>query len=81
MVPSASRPRRIRLFTSPSLYLMDAYQDPHRSAWLRAAYAGAAKRLDIGKSCVRFTTLADLPLDVVGEFIGGRSVADFICAA
>lgn len=61
-----------------ALYLMDAYQDPERAAWLQAAFARAGKKLDMGKSCVRFRQLDDLPLDAIGEFIAGRSVDAFI---
>ncbi|HEX6060017.1 MAG TPA: DUF1801 domain-containing protein [Gemmatimonadaceae bacterium] len=61
-----------------ALYLMDAYQDPARADWLEAAFERAGKKLDMGKSCVRFRHLGDLPLDAIGEFIAGRPVDDFI---
>jgi hypothetical protein len=32
----------------------------------------------MGKSCVRFKTLEDLPLDVIGEAIASLSVEDFV---
>ena len=34
----------------------------------------------MGKSCVRFKTLADLPLDVIGETIGKVSLEKFVAA-
>ena len=34
--------------------------------------------MDIGKSCVRFRTLDDLPLEVVGEAIGAITLDEFI---
>ena len=34
----------------------------------------------MGKSCVRFRRLEDVPLDVVGEAIARTSVDDFIAA-
>ncbi len=52
-----------------ALYLMCAYMDPADEAWLRDAFAVAGKKLDIGKSCLRFTRLDDLPLDALGAFI------------
>ena len=61
-----------------ALYLMDAYQDPERAAWLEGAFERAGKKLDMGKSCVRFRDLRELPLDAIGEFIAGRSVDAFI---
>ena len=30
----------------------------------------AGKKLDMGKSCVRFRKLEDIPLDVIGDLIG-----------
>jgi hypothetical protein len=37
--------------------------------WLREAWTATGNRLDMGRSCVRFRTLDDVPLDVVGEAI------------
>jgi hypothetical protein len=52
-----------------SLYLMAVYGDPAIRAWFQKAFAGAGKKLDMGKSCVRFKAVDDLPLDVIGEAI------------
>ena len=52
-----------------SLYLNTVYGDPQLADWFRARYAETGKRLDMGKSCVRFRSLDDLPLDVIGETI------------
>jgi len=38
-------------------------------AWFREAWAKTGKKLDMGKSCVRFKKLEDLALDVIGESI------------
>ena len=54
-----------------SLYLMGVYGDPAREEELREAFAKAGKRLDMGKSCVRFKRVDDLPLDALGGIIGG----------
>ena len=61
-----------------SLYLNCAYQDSTELAWLEAAWRDAGKRLDMGKSCVRFKGLDDLPLDVVGRFIARTPPESFI---
>ena len=61
-----------------SLYLMGVYQDKEKEAHLRKAFDEAGKKLDIGKSCVRFRRLDDLPLDAIGELIAGTSVDEFI---
>src|SRR5690606_32559995 len=61
-----------------SLYLMAVYGDPKTEAWFRDAFAKAGKKLDMGKSCVRFKTLEDLPLDVIGQAIARVSVEQYI---
>ena len=57
-----------------ALYLMGAYADPALDAWFRAEFAAAGKKLDMGKSCVRFKTVDALALDVIGETIAKCTV-------
>jgi hypothetical protein len=38
-------------------------------SWFEEAWAKTGKKLDMGKSCVRFKKLEELPLDVIGEAI------------
>jgi hypothetical protein len=52
-----------------SIYLMSAYGDAGESAWLQERFAKAGKKLDMGKCCIRFKRLEDLPLEVIGEAI------------
>ncbi len=52
-----------------SLYLNHVYGDPALEEWFRERWAATGKKLDMGKSCVRFTRLEDVPLDVIGEVI------------
>ncbi len=54
-----------------ALYLTCAYQDEAGERRLRDAFAAAGKTLDLGKSCLRFKRLEELPLDVIGDFIAG----------
>jgi hypothetical protein len=61
-----------------ALYLTGAYQDPRVEKNLREGFKDAGKALDMGKSCLRFRSLEDLPLDVVGRVIAHCSVTDFI---
>jgi uncharacterized protein YdhG (YjbR/CyaY superfamily) len=51
-----------------ALYLMSADADGQEQA-LRDAFAAAGKKLDMGKSCIRFRKLDDLPLDAIGQVI------------
>jgi hypothetical protein len=60
-----------------SIYLMGAYGDEGTEAYLRAHWPPDL-RLDMGKSCVRFRRLDDLPLDLIGTVIARTSVDDFI---
>jgi len=46
--------------------------------WLRDEFRKAGKKLDIGKSCVRFKKLDDLPLDLIGQIIGKVTPDDYI---
>lgn len=61
-----------------ALYLMNVYGDPKLERWFRAAWSKSAKKLDMGKSCIRFKAAADLALDVVGEAVAATPVAEWI---
>ena len=61
-----------------SLYLMGAYQDPAQAAALKDAFTAAGKKFDMGKSCLRFRSPDDLPMDAIGRLIAATSVEDFI---
>ncbi len=54
------------------------YTDGPELEWFRGEYAARRMKLDMGKSCVRFNTLDDLPLDVLGEAIGKIEVDEFV---
>jgi hypothetical protein len=61
-----------------SLYLMCIYSETGGEAKLREEFLKAGKKLDMGKSCLRFTKLEDLPLDVVAKAIASTGVDEFI---
>src|SRR3712207_2603796 len=46
-----------------ALYLPVVYQDPEQESRLREEFKKAGKKLDMGKSCLRFERVEDLPLD------------------
>lgn len=52
-----------------SLHLMSVYTDSKEEAELRDAFARAGKKLDMGKSCVRFRKLADLDLPAIARAV------------
>jgi hypothetical protein len=61
-----------------SLYLTCAYMDAARTRSLADEFEKAGKKLDMGKSCVRFKKLDDLPLDVIGRAVASTAPDDFI---
>ena len=60
-----------------SVYLM-CYMDEKMDKWLRAAWAKSGKKLDMGKSCIRFKKVDDLALEVIGEAIARVPAAEYI---
>jgi hypothetical protein len=52
-----------------ALYLMNVYGSKENEEWFKAEYVKSGKKLDMGKSCVRFRTLEHLPLGVVAKAI------------
>ena len=60
-----------------AIYLMGVYDAPSQR-WFQLEYEKTGKKLDMGKACVRFKTLDDLPLDVIGRAIARCSVEEFI---
>jgi len=61
-----------------AVYLTTVYaQEETRQAFL-AAYRATGKKLDMGKSCVRFKKLDDLPLGLIGKTIAGTGVDTFV---
>lgn len=61
-----------------ALYLTGAYMDPVQAAALRDGFAKAGKKLDMGKSCLRFKKVDDLALDVVSRAIAAMTVERYI---
>lgn len=61
-----------------ALYLSCVYQDAEEAAWLADEFARAGKRLDMGKSCLRFRNLDGLALDAVAAVIARTPPERFI---
>lgn len=61
-----------------SVYLMSLYGPDSDEAWFRDAWAATGKRLDMGKCCVRFKRIEDVPLDIIGEAIRRMPVKRWI---
>ena len=52
-----------------SVYLHGLYADPALTDWFVDAYKQTGKRLNMGKSCVRFRRAEDAALDLIGAVI------------
>ena len=61
-----------------SVYLMSVYSDSDSEQWFAEQYRASGKKLDMGKSCVRFKKLDDLPLDLIGRAIARTPVDEYI---
>ena len=61
-----------------SLYLMCIYGDDGHRKRFEEEWQKTGKRLDMGKSCIRFKKLDDLPLDVVTKAIARVPVDKFL---
>lgn len=64
-----------------AVYLSGIYQDDGRRDAFLDAYRETGKRLDVGKSCVRFRNVEDVPFDVIGDAIAAVPVAEFVAVA
>ena len=61
-----------------SVHLMNIYGDPDTERWFVDSYKATGKRPDMGKSCVRFRKLEDLPLDLIGKAVRRTPMEDWI---
>jgi len=61
-----------------TIYLMNVYGDPATEKWFQKAWRATGKKLDMGKACVRFKRLDDVPLDVIGRVIARTPVKKYI---
>ena len=61
-----------------SLYLMCIYGDAKHRAWFEKAWKKTGKKLDMGKACIRFKKVEDLPLDLIAEAVARVPVEDFL---
>ena len=61
-----------------ALYMMGVYADPEAEQKLRQRWAATGRKLNMGKSCLRFQRLEDLDLDIIAELVAATSVDDFL---
>ena len=62
-----------------ALYHMGIYADQELLQWFQAEYAQQCKyKLDMGKSCIRFKRMDDIPYDLVGKLMQKITPNDWI---
>ena len=61
-----------------AVYLTGIYVSEEAQDEFEKAYRASGKRFDVGKSCVRFRKLDDLPLDLIGQTIAAVPVERLI---
>jgi uncharacterized protein YdhG (YjbR/CyaY superfamily) len=62
-----------------ALYHMGLYAKKELYEWFVAEYPGHAKyKLDMGKSCIRFKKMEDIPFDLIKDLLGKMSVEEWI---
>jgi len=61
-----------------AVYLTSVYMDEAARRDFETAYMATGKRMDLGKSCVRFRRLDDLPLDLIGRAIARLPVKESV---
>jgi hypothetical protein len=62
-----------------ALYLMGVYGG-ELAGWFRDAWKQTGKRLDMGKACLRFKSIDDLALDVIGDAIAKLPMDAYVAA-
>lgn len=62
-----------------ALYHMGIYTDPELLQWFQSEYTQQCKyKLDMGKSCVRFKKMDDIPFDLIAELMEKMTPEDWI---
>ena len=62
-----------------AFYHMGMYANTELYNWFITEYAKRCKyKIDMGKSCVRFKRMNDIPIDLIGELMTKLSVQDWI---
>jgi uncharacterized protein YqjF (DUF2071 family) len=64
-----------------ALYLMTVYGDPKVEVAFRTGFAKAGKRLDMGRSCVRFRKVDDLHMPAVARAVAACGMDEFVARA
>src|SRR5205809_8101989 len=61
-----------------TLHMMSAYAPGDHQTRLKNAFKAAGKKLDMGKACIHFKKVEDIPLDAIGELLSEVSPEKWI---
>lgn len=62
-----------------AVYHMGVYASPELLKWFTTAHAKASpKKLDMGKSCIRYKKPEDIPFELIGELAAKMSADEWI---
>lgn len=61
-----------------SIYLMNIYGDSKNEKWFKEEFEKAGKKLDMGKSCVRFKKVEDLSIETIGKAVSLTTLEQYI---
>lgn len=61
-----------------AVYLTNVYGDDSAMDWFVEEYEASGKKLDMGKSCVRFKTIDHLPVELIGKAVALTPMDEFI---
>lgn len=61
-----------------ALYISTIYYDKKLYKWFTEEYKKTGKRMDMGKSCVRFKKIEDLPLELIGKAVSRVEPPEFV---
>jgi len=62
-----------------AVYHMGIYSDPKLLEWFTTEYPKHSKyKLDMGKSCMRFKRMNDIPYKLIGELASKMTTDDWI---
>jgi hypothetical protein len=62
-----------------AVYHMGIYADPKLLKWFTTEFPKHSKsKLDMGKSCIRFKKMEDIPFQLIGELASKMTVKDWV---
>ncbi|HET7415909.1 MAG TPA: DUF1801 domain-containing protein [Arthrobacter sp.] len=61
-----------------ALYHMGIYSDPATLDWFQQAYRGTGYKLDMGKSCIRFKKMEQIPCELIAELMRRITLREYL---